>query len=115
MEAAFNGDPAALSCEEVIVVYPFVEAIAMQRLAHAPYLENVALIPRIMTEWAHARSGLDLQPGAQIGWHFFVDHCTGTVIGKTAVIGDHVKMYQGVTLGAQHSGSYMTCLLCWGV
>ncbi|TAK96626.1 MAG: serine acetyltransferase [Verrucomicrobia bacterium] len=101
IEAAFNGDPAALSREEVIVAYPFVEAIAVQRLAHALYLENVALIPRIMTEWAHARSGMDLHPGAQIGSHFFVDHCTGTVIGETAVLGDHVKMYQGVGLVAK--------------
>jgi serine O-acetyltransferase len=101
IEAAFNGDPAALSREEVIVAYPFVEAIAVQRLAHALYLENVALIPRIMTEWAHGRTGMDLHPGAQIGSHFFVDHCTGTVIGETCVIGDHVKLYQGVGLVAK--------------
>jgi serine O-acetyltransferase len=101
IDAAFNGDPAALSREEVIVAYPFVEAIAVQRLAHALYLENVALIPRIMTEWAHGRTGMDLHPGAQIGSHFFVDHCTGTVIGETAVIGEHVKLYQGVGLVAK--------------
>ncbi len=101
VEAAFNGDPAALGKEEVIVAYPFMEAIAVQRLAHQLYLKEVALIPRIMTEWAHARSGMDLHPGAKIGSHFFVDHCTGTVIGETSVIGDHVKMYQGVGLVAR--------------
>ncbi len=100
-EAAFNGDPAAFSKEEVIVAYPFIEAIAVQRLAHELYLENIPLIPRIMTEWAHARTGMDLHPGARIGTHFFVDHCTGTVIGETAVIGNHVKMYQGVGLVAK--------------
>ncbi len=100
-EAAFNGDPAALSKEEVIVAYPFIEAIAAQRMAHELYLKHVPLIPRIMTEWAHARTGMDLHPGAQIGSHFFVDHCTGTVVGETAVIGDHVKMYQGVGLVAK--------------
>lgn len=99
-EAAFNGDPAALSKEEVIVAYPFIEAIAVQRLAHELYLKNIPLIPRIMTEWAHGRTGMDLHPGAQIGSHFFVDHCTGTVVGETSTIGDHVKMYQGVGLVA---------------
>ncbi|MCX6892652.1 MAG: serine O-acetyltransferase [Verrucomicrobia bacterium] len=101
IEAAYSGDPAALSKEEVIVAYPFVEAIAVQRLAHELYLKNISLIPRIMTEWAHSRTGMDLHPGAQIGTHFFVDHCTGTVIGETAVLGDHVKMYQGVGLVAK--------------
>jgi len=100
-EAAFNGDPAALSKEEVIVAYPFIEAIAVQRLAHELYLKNIPLIPRIMTEWAHTRTGMDLHPGARIGTHFFVDHCTGTVVGETAIIGDHVKMYQGVGLVAR--------------
>ncbi|MGA7411071.1 MAG: serine O-acetyltransferase [Bryobacteraceae bacterium] len=100
-EAAYNGDPAALSEEEVIVAYPFMEAIAVQRLAHELYRDQVPLIPRIMTEWAHSRTGLDLHPGAQIGTHFFVDHCTGTVIGETAVVGNHVKMYQGVGLVAK--------------
>jgi len=100
-EAAFKGDPAALSREEVIVAYPFVEAIAVQRLAHELYLENIPLIPRIMTEWAHSRTGMDLHPGAQIGTHFFIDHGTGTVIGETAIIGNHVKMYQGVGLVAK--------------
>ncbi len=101
IEAAYDGDPAALSKEEVIVAYPFVEAIAVQRLAHVLYLHEIPLIPRIMTEWAHARTGMDLHPGARIGTHFFVDHCTGTVIGETAVIGNHVKMYQGVGLVAK--------------
>ncbi len=101
VEAAFNGDPAALSKEEVIVAYPFLEAIAVQRLAHELYLKNISLIPRIMTEWAHSRTGMDLHPGAQIGTHFFVDHCTGTVVGETSIIGDHVKMYQGVGLVAR--------------
>ena len=100
-EAAFSGDPAAFSKEEVIVAYPFIEAISVQRLAHELYLDNVPLIPRIMTEWAHARTGMDLHPGARIGTHFFVDHCTGTVVGETTIIGDHVKMYQGVGLVAK--------------
>jgi serine O-acetyltransferase len=100
-EAAYKGDPAAFSKEEVIVAYPFIEAIAVQRMAHELYLERIALIPRIMTEWAHSRTGMDLHPGAQIGSHFFVDHCTGTVIGETAIIGNHVKMYQSVGLVAR--------------
>ncbi|MGP8201830.1 MAG: serine O-acetyltransferase [Limisphaerales bacterium] len=100
-EAAFQGDPAALSKEEVIVAYPFIEAIAVQRLAHELYLQKIPLIPRIMTEWAHSRTGIDLHPGARIGSHFFIDHGTGTVIGETAVIGEHVKMYQGVGLVAR--------------
>lgn len=100
-EAAYNGDPAAFSKDEVIVAYPFIEAIAVQRLAHELYLDNIPLIPRIMTEWAHARTGMDLHPGARIGTHFFVDHCTGTVVGETATIGNHVKMYQGVGLVAR--------------
>ena len=100
-EAAYNGDPAALSKEEVIVAYPFIEAIAVQRMAHELYRAEVALLPRIMTEWAHSRSGMDLHPGARIGTHFFVDHCTGTVIGETSTIGNHVKMYQGVGLVAR--------------
>ena len=101
IEAAFKGDPAALSREEVIVAYPCVEAIAVQRLAHVLYLDGIPLIPRIMTEWAHARTGMDLHPGAQIGTHFFVDHCTGTVVGETSIIGRYVKMYQGVGLVAK--------------
>ena len=87
VEAAFDGDPAAASKEEIIVSYPFIEAIAVQRLAHELYLKKVALIPRIMAEWAHTRTGMDLHPGARIGSHFFVDHGTGTVVGETAIIG----------------------------
>ena len=101
VDAAFAGDPAAASKEEVLVSYPFVEAIAVQRLAHELFLKGVPLIPRIMTEWAHSRTGMDLHPGARIGSHFFVDHGTGTVVGETAIIGNHVKMYHGVTLGAK--------------
>ena len=105
MAAAYSGDPAAMSQEEVIVAYPFVEAIAVQRLAHELYLRQVTLIPRIMSEWAHARTGMDLHPGAKIGTHFFVDHCTGTVVGETAIIGNHVKLYHGVTLGAKSTAN----------
>jgi len=101
VEAAYNGDPAALSKEEIIVAYPFVEAIAVQRLAHELYLKHVPLIPRIMAEWAHERTGMDLHPGARIGSHFFIDHGTGTVVGETSHIGNYVKMYHGVTLGAR--------------
>ena len=101
VEAAFDGDPAAKSHEEIIVSYPFIEAIAVQRLAHVLYEKDVALLPRIMTEWAHARTGMDLHPGATIGHHFFIDHGTGCVVGETTLIGDHVKMYHGVTLGAR--------------
>lgn len=104
-EAAFNGDPAALSRDEVIVAYPFVEAIAVQRLAHELYGLRVPMIPRIMTEWAHARTGIDIHPGAQIGTHFFIDHGTGTVIGESCVIGNHVKMYQNVSLVARSLAS----------
>ncbi len=108
VEAAFNGDPAASCAEEIIVSYPFVEAIAVQRLAHELYSAGVPLIPRIMTEWAHFRSGMDLHPGAKIGSHFFVDHCTGTVVGETSVIGNHVKIYHGVTLGARSTSGGQT-------
>lgn len=100
-EAAFNGDPAALSKEEVIVAYPFIESIAVQRMAHELYKKNISLIPRIMSEWAHSRTGMDLHPGAKIGSHFFIDHGTGTVIGETSEIGSHVKLYQGVGLVAR--------------
>jgi serine O-acetyltransferase len=101
VQAAFDGDPAAAGRDEIIVAYPFIESIAVQRLAHELYLKGIGLIPRIMAEWAHLRSGMEIHPGAQIGAHFFVDHCTGTVIGETAIIGNHVKMYHGVTLGAK--------------
>ncbi len=101
IEAAYNGDPAALSRDEIILAYPFIECISVQRLAHILYKAHIPLIPRIMTEWAHSRTGMDLHPGAKIGEYFFVDHCTGTVVGETAVIGNHVKMYQGVGLVAR--------------
>jgi serine O-acetyltransferase len=101
VQAAFDGDPAAASKDEVLVAYPFVEAIAVQRLAHELFVKEVPLIPRIMSEWAHARTGMELHPGARIGEYFFVDHCTGTVVGETCTIGRHVKMYHGVTLGAK--------------
>jgi serine O-acetyltransferase len=101
VEAAFAGDPAAANREEVIVAYPFVSAIAVHRMAHAMYRSGIPFLPRIMAEWAHSRTGMDIHPGAQIGSHFFVDHCTGTVIGETAVIGRHVKLYQGVGLVAR--------------
>ncbi len=101
VDAAFDGDPAAKSKEEVIVSYPFIEAIAVQRLAHVLYREGIELIPRIMAEWAHSHTGMDLHPGATIGTHFFIDHGTGTVIGETTTIGKRVKLYHGVTLGAR--------------
>jgi serine O-acetyltransferase len=105
IEAAYNGDPAALSKEEIIVAYPFVETIAVQRLAHELYIKSVPLIPRIMTEWAHGRTGIDLHPGAEIGSHFFIDHGTGTVIGETSRLGNYVKLYQGVGLVARSLAS----------
>ncbi len=101
VQAAFDGDPAALSPEEIILAYPGLEAIAVQRLAHHLFKQKAPLIPRIMTEWAHARTGIDIHPGAEIGTHFFIDHGTGVVIGETSTIGNHVKIYQGVTLGAK--------------
>jgi len=99
--AAYEGDPAAISTEEVILAYPGIEAIAVQRMAHVLYQRHVALIPRIMTEWAHNKTGIDLHPGAQIGPSFFMDHGTGIVIGETTIIGRSVRLYQGVTLGAK--------------
>ena len=101
VEAAFAGDPAAQSFEEVILAYPGLEAIAIQRLAHLLYEEGVPLIPRMMTEWAHGQTGIDIHPGAKIGSHFFIDHGTGVVIGETCEIGSHVKLYQGVGLVAR--------------
>ena len=101
VEAAYEGDPAAVSQEEVILAYPSLEAIAVQRMAHLLYQAYVVLIPRIMTEWAHSRTGIDIHPGTHIGSHFFIDHGTGVVIGETAKIGSHVKMYQGVSLIAK--------------
>lgn len=101
VEAAFQGDPAAGGKDEVILSYPFIEAIAIQRCAHVLYALEVPLIPRMMTEWAHSRTGIDIHPGAHIGSHFFIDHATGVVIGETSVIGHHVKLYQGVSLIAR--------------
>jgi serine O-acetyltransferase len=100
IQAAHDGDPAAKSTDEVILSYPCVLAIATYRFAHELYLRGVPLIPRIMSEHAHSQTGIDIHPGAQIGKNFFIDHGTGVVIGETADIGDNVKIYQGVTLGA---------------
>ena len=100
VRAAFEGDPAATSIEEVVFSYPSIQAISAYRVAHELHLQNVPMIPRIMTEHAHSKSGIDINPGAQIGESFFIDHGTGVVIGATAVIGHNVKLYQGVTLGA---------------
>lgn len=100
VEAAFRGDPAARTRDEIIVAYPFVEAVAVQRLAHELHERGVPLVPRIMTEWAHSKTGIDIHPGARIGSHLFIDHGTGVVIGETCVIGNHVKIFHGVTLGA---------------
>lgn len=101
VEAAFDGDPAAGGYEEIILAYPFLEAVAIQRAAHMLYCHDLPLIPRMMTEWAHSRTGIDIHPGAHIHSHFFIDHGTGVVIGETSVIGRHVKMYQGVSLVAR--------------
>jgi len=101
VEAAFAGDPAARSLEEIVLAYPGLEAVAIQRVAHLLYKEEVPLLPRMMTEWAHSRTGIDIHPGATIGSHFFIDHGTGVVIGETCVIGNRVKLYHGVTLGAR--------------
>ncbi len=100
VEAAYEGDPAATSFDEIIFSYPSIYAVMVYRLAHVLYKMRVPLIPRIMTEHAHHRTGIDIHPGTEIGTHFFIDHGTGVVIGGTAVIGNHVKLYQGVTLGA---------------
>jgi serine O-acetyltransferase len=101
IDAAYEGDPAAKSYEEIILAYPALEAIAIQRIAHVLYEMKLPLLPRIMTEWAHSRTGIDIHPGAKIGSHFFIDHGTGVVIGETSEIGSRVKLYHGVTLGAR--------------
>jgi serine O-acetyltransferase len=101
IEAAYEGDPAALRPEEIILSYPFIEAISIQRLAHRLHQFGAPLIPRMMTEWAHSRTGIDIHPGAAIGSHFFIDHGTGVVVGETCRIGNRVKLYHGVTLGAR--------------
>jgi len=100
VQALFDGDPAAKSREEVIFSYPGLFAVYVYRIAHEIYRENVPFIPRIMTEYAHSRTGIDINSGAEIGEYFFIDHGTGVVIGETAEIGNNVKLYQGVTLGA---------------
>lgn len=100
VEAAFAGDPAAKSREEVILAYPGVEAIIAHRIAHVLHSQDIPLIPRMMSEYIHGTTGIDIHPGAQIGDYFFIDHATGVVIGETTVIGDRVKIYQGVTIGA---------------
>jgi len=100
VQAAFDGDPACKSLDEVIFCYPGLEAITVYRLAHILHELDIPFIPRMMTEWAHGRTGIDIHPGATIGRHFFIDHGTGVVIGETTEIGEHVKLYQGVTLGA---------------
>ncbi len=101
IDAAYEGDPAARSYEEIVLAYPALEAIAIQRMAHLLYDKELPLIPRMMTEWAHSRTGIDIHPGAKIGSHFFIDHGTGVVIGETCEIGSRVKLYHVVTLGAR--------------
>ncbi len=98
--ATYDGDPAASSLEEIILAYPGIIAITTYRLAHELYVLNVPVIPRLMTEYAHSRTGVDIHPGATIGKHFFIDHGTGIVVGETSIIGNNVKIYQGVTIGA---------------
>lgn len=100
IQAGFDGDPAAHSKEEIIFSYPGLFAIYVYRIAHILYKEKIPFIPRVMSEYAHGRTGIDINPGAEIGEYFFIDHGTGVVIGETTKIGDHVKLYQGVTLGA---------------
>jgi serine O-acetyltransferase len=100
IRAAYDGDPAATSIDEIVLSYPCIEAIATHRIAHMLYSLDVPIIPRIMSERAHSRTGIDIHPGASIGLRFFIDHGTGVVIGETTTIGNNVKLYQGVTLGA---------------
>ena len=101
VEAVMAGDPAARNVEEILLAYPGIEAIAVQRMAHELHLLGVSLFPRMMTEWAHSRTGIDIHPGAVIGASFFIDHGTGVVIGETTEIGQEVRIYHGVTLGAR--------------
>lgn len=101
IKAAYRGDPAALTFAEVQLAYPGLLAITSHRLAHELYKLDVPIVPRVMSEWIHSKTGVDIHPGAQIGHGFFIDHATGVVIGETAVIGNNVKLYQGVTLGAK--------------
>ena len=101
LTANYNGDPAASSRQEIILSYPGMFAIFIYRIAHELYLEKVPMIPRIMTEYAHSQTGIDINPGATIGEYFSIDHGTGVVVGETTIIGDRVQLYQGVTLGAK--------------
>ena len=100
LAANFDGDPAAYSMEEVLLSYPGMFAIFIYRIAHELYARKVAMIPRMMSEYAHSQTGIDINPGAKIGEYFFIDHGTGVVVGETTIIGDNVKLYQGATLGA---------------
>lgn len=100
VEAAHAADPASQACDEIVICYPGLEAITVYRVAHQLHVAGVPLIPRMLTEWAHGRTGIDIHPGATIGESFFIDHGTGVVIGETCEIADHVTLYQGVTLGA---------------
>lgn len=101
IEAAYAGDPAARYVEEILLGYPSVQAVSIYRLAHEMFIRNIPIIPRVMTEYAHENTGIDIHPGATIGKYFFIDHGTGVVIGETCTIGNNVKLYQGVTLGAK--------------
>ncbi len=101
IEAAYAGDPAARYVEEILLGYPSVQAVAIYRLAHEMFIRHIPIIPRVMTEYAHENTGIDIHPGATIGKYFFIDHGTGVVIGETCTIGNNVKLYQGVTLGAK--------------
>jgi serine O-acetyltransferase len=100
LQACYDGDPAANSLQEIVLAYPAIRVLSIHRIAHELYRLEVPLLPRIMSEYAHDRTGIDIHPGARIGRNFFIDHGTGVVIGETAVIGDRVRLYQGVTLGA---------------
>lgn len=104
LEASYNGDPAATDYNEIIITYPGFFAITVHRIAHILYKSNIPYIPRIMSEYAHSKTGIDIHPGAQIGPYFFIDHGTGIVIGETAIIGKNVKIYQNVTIGALSLG-----------
>lgn len=101
LRAAYEGDPAASNAYEILLCYPGPRAVELQRMAHFFYQKKVPLLPRILTEYAHTKTGIDINPGARIGKNFFIDHGTGVVIGETSIIGDNVKIYQGVTLGAR--------------
>ncbi len=104
LQATFDGDPAALDFNEIILSYPGMLAISIYRIAHYLYEKGIPYIPRIMSEYAHSMTGIDIHPGARIGSYFFIDHGTGIVIGETSIIGEHVRIYQGVTLGALSLG-----------